>query len=389
MPSLLKNGDLKHCLEIVRRTSRQATLSAIVHPKESIDLFITINAFNNTVAQIKTSTKDKDISMAKLSFWGNQIQLLKGNSVSDNSITKQDVTSKHPILRSITNVMPGKGDPKHLQQYYRLSRMLKTRSEDIRKEYYSSLEEIELFGEGCYAQGTNMILDKLSLLSTTTEHISSHIAKAKAILSFIKGFIPLLHLHQKDPGIPLDLLTKHCISHHAVMSAMPSEGPIEMDWGKRRFEDVKRNNSLPTLLLEAVKLRSLFIPYGLKRMVERSIKEAKELDLWRSKGMRSLVMEMLEVAIEHMQKGSSLLKGQLLELSKERKTVEHYHLRCIFVPEITYHERYIKRLMDNECDLTSSDLLMTNIVREEPHILSLYWNVINDKFFDMKKYGYS
>lgn len=384
MSSLMKSKDLQHCFEILRCTSRQNTLSALLHPKESIDLFITINALNNTVAQIKTCTNNKNISMAKLSFWGNQIQHLKGNSL----IIKDDIVdNNNPILKSITNVMPDKEDPKHLIQYYRLSRMLDTRKEDLEKDHYSSLSEIELFGKGSYAQLTNIVLDKLSILNTSTEHISSHLSMAKAILYFIKGFLPLLHLHQRDPGIPLELLSKNCLSHHALMSEIPSSPPREMNWGNRKFEDVKRN-SLPTLLLESLKLKTLFIPFGLKRMVSRSINEAKELDIWRSKGMKFLILEMLEVAIEHMRTASSLLKGELLESFKEKQMTKHYQLRCIFVPEITYHERYIKRLMDNECDLSSIDLLMTNIVREEPHIISLYWNIINDKLFDMRKYGY-
>lgn len=100
---------------------------------------------------------------------------------------------------------------------YRLKGFLAARSKDLLSQptYYTT-EEIEGYGEGTYAAILYMLLDCLGSVSVPADHAASHLGKAQAIVSFLRGALPLA-IKGIDGGLPASLLSEAGLSQEQVL----------------------------------------------------------------------------------------------------------------------------------------------------------------------------
>lgn len=99
---------------------------------------------------------------------------------------------------------------------YRLRGFLAARTKDLSQPTYYTTGEIEAYGEGTYSTLLYITLDHMGHANSTTDHAASHLGKAQAIVSFLRGALPLT-LQGIDSGIPVSLLGKEGISQEQVL----------------------------------------------------------------------------------------------------------------------------------------------------------------------------
>lgn len=99
---------------------------------------------------------------------------------------------------------------------YRLRSFLTARTKDLAQPTYYTTSEIEAYGEGTYSALLYATLDHMGHANANTDHAASHLGKAQAIVSFLRGALPLT-LQSIDSGIPVSLLGREGISQEQVL----------------------------------------------------------------------------------------------------------------------------------------------------------------------------
>ena len=220
-----KNADYEHYL------------AGLIWPDTHRNAFFALRAFNIELAKIKSVVSSPEVGRGRFAWWDVALDdaaeggafVASGRECEEGrngetGLLGGSVGARDPVVIALANTVfagedaggvGGTGRAGLVKRW--LKGVVDARRNDLDTDQVSTMDEIEEYGE---ATGSGLNYAALALLGVQdvgADHIASHLGKAWAITSLLRGMPH--HLAKKQLYIPLEFTIKHSLVSHTLFDS--------------------------------------------------------------------------------------------------------------------------------------------------------------------------
>ncbi|KAI9220487.1 isoprenoid synthase domain-containing protein, partial [Blastocladiella britannica] len=196
-----------YCRDIVARSDHDAYLASLFLPTHLRPIAWGLRAFNLELASIRESVSDDTLGRMRFQHWR---EMVDGIRDGDRPVPQQPVA-----------IVLAAGVREYGLSAHRLKRVVNGREQNFLTRQYTLLTDLEEYGESTASSLLYLNLELLGVKSLHVDHIASHIGKAQAIATLLRG--TPFHLRSRLFYLPSDVCAKHGVAAEQVMREGPSD----------------------------------------------------------------------------------------------------------------------------------------------------------------------
>lgn len=225
-------------------------------PPHLHDFHIAVRALNIELARIPDTVSHPTVGTMRMQFWRTAISsTLDGSPPRGQPITILLASA----LESLSNRTGSLRPPPTMKSWF--NRLITARENRLTNPPFPTLSSLESYAESTYSTLLYLTLSALPLQSLTLDHLASHLGKSAGIIAILRGF-PLIAFpppnssHHNNPTsttltpssspkqgsltLPLDILARHSIQDHQILSQGPHHSSTDQNLRNAIFDIATR-----------------------------------------------------------------------------------------------------------------------------------------------------
>eukprot|EP00043_Microstomoeca_roanoka_P028317 m.17571 g.17571 ORF g.17571 m.17571 type:complete len:296 (+) comp8317_c0_seq2:115-1002(+) len=237
------SGVFAQCRAIVKQSSREHYLTALLLPDTAVNSVFALRAFNAQVARVRDDAREPNAVRMRYLFWSDVIDGLKrqNNKEADASTTPSQL--RHPVALALQEV--AKEHDLTLSFLRQLIRARQSQSDDAP---FQTLQEAETYAEQTCSSLYYLTLECMNIRNQHADHVASHLGRAEGLVTLLRG-IPYLAAQGKV-RLPLDVCANHGVVQQELVRGkttpalqdaahvIASEAVLHMNTARGMMKDV-------------------------------------------------------------------------------------------------------------------------------------------------------
>eukprot|EP00127_Corallochytrium_limacisporum_P001861 Clim_evm16s88 gene=Clim_evmTU16s88 len=204
----------QYCQDTVRKFDSDHFLTGLFVRKSLRAHYYTLRALNIATAQVADSVSDPKLGAMRLQFWRDTI----------NQVAKQGTAPGQPVAQALLGLAKDSGGKLPVRW---LLRVIDERAKRISDRPFTSLQDVEDYGEQVQASLLYASLEMAGVRDVHSDHAASHLGKCIALVNLIRGVLPMLE-HKRKCLLPIELMAKHKVTTEGLVRGDGLEGLTEV-----------------------------------------------------------------------------------------------------------------------------------------------------------------
>ncbi|KAI9172920.1 hypothetical protein H9P43_007051 [Blastocladiella emersonii ATCC 22665] len=197
---------VEYCRDLVTQHDHEHYLSSLFLPADVRPISWGLRAFNYELASVRDQARDDTLGRMRFQFWRDTLDKAYAG----------EVPQSHPVA-----IVLAAGIKHHGLSVHRLKRVVAGRESNFLTRQYARIEDLEEYGEATASGLMYLHLELLGVKSLDVDHLASHLGKAAAIATLLRG--TPFHLRSRLFYLPSEVCAKHGVAAEQVMREGPSE----------------------------------------------------------------------------------------------------------------------------------------------------------------------
>jgi len=236
MSSSGKGSPPTYCRELVRTTDHEHYIATLLLPEKLRSATFAIRALGSEVAGVRDSVSDRTLGMVRTQFWKDAVA---------NMYQEGKTVPNHPVVTEVKRLVDTSPQPSQKL----LQDLVGSRDSFLADRPFSSLEQVEQYGEAAFSSIYLLLLELLGNDNGHAKHAATQLGKCEGLVTLLRG--TPYNVSKRRVYLPSDLMMEQGVREEGVLR----RGPLED--GIRDVVEVVASRAQHHL--EAARLRSKFL----------------------------------------------------------------------------------------------------------------------------------
>jgi len=236
MSSSGKGNPPTYCRELVRTTDHEHYIASLLLPEKLRSATFAIRALGSEVAGVRDSVSDRTLGMVRTQFWKDAVA---------NMYQEGKTVPNHPVVTEVKRLVDTSPQPSQKL----LQDLVGSRDSFLADRPFSSLEQVEQYGEAAFSSIYLLLLELLGNDNGHAKHAATQLGKCEGLVTLLRG--TPYNVSKRRVYLPSDLMMEQGVREEGVLR----RGPLED--GIRDVVEVVASRAQHHL--EAARLRSKFL----------------------------------------------------------------------------------------------------------------------------------
>ena len=196
-----QSNPAQFCLEAVKRTDHEHFLTNLLLPPRIKTDSFALRAFSSEVANVRESVSERTLGQVRLQFWRDTIDRLY-----------DDLCPQHPVAIQLYRIIKQKRPSRQL-----FHNIISSREKFLSDQPFSSLEEVEQYGEEAFSSVYLLLLECLGNSNGHIKHAATQLGQSEALVTLLRA-LPY-NAAKRRCYLPSDLLLERDVSTERVLRA--------------------------------------------------------------------------------------------------------------------------------------------------------------------------
>jgi len=230
-----KGNPPTYCRELVRTTNHEHYIATLLLPEKLRTAAFAIRALGSEVAGVRDSVSDRTLGMVRSQFWKDAVTSMyqEGKAVPN-----------HPVVTEVKRLVDSSLPSQKL-----LQDLVGSRDSFLADRPFSSLEQVEQYGEAAFSSIYLLLLELLGNDNGHAKHAATQLGKCEGLVTLLRG--TPYNVSKRRVHLPSDLMMEQGVREEGVLR----RGPLED--GIRDVVEVVASRAQHHL--EAARFRSKFL----------------------------------------------------------------------------------------------------------------------------------